>query len=132
VIELVKDPIKVESVEVSSDRGMVTIRIKNQYDAPIRVEDVSLFKILPEPIEKKRKFLFIELITRKETEYLGREFEPWLIPKHNYSRRHFNELYPDEEGAVNIRVKKSLQKGCKYKVVFSGKVIVGKVEVGHP
>ena len=126
MIELVRDPIKVERVEVSSDRRKITIHVKNQYDAPIRVWGVSLHKILAKPIEKKRKFLFIELAVRKEAEYLGSKFEPWLNPKH------FNMLYPDEEGTVNIRVKKTLEKGCKYEVVFDGEIIVGKVKEGHP
>jgi DNA-directed RNA polymerase subunit RPC12/RpoP len=111
--------------------------------APIEDCNVELYKILPEPIERK---LLKGIITlRKEREFLGGTdmydaSEPEALkPLKRYKvclyTKEENSKKACEEDVVHIAstfTGKVLERGFKYAITISGTMILGEVRGGHP
>jgi len=113
------------------------------FQAPIEDCNVSLYKILSEPVEKK---LLKGMITlHKEREFLSgtdmydKSSPKGLKPSKKYKvclytrNKRGKETY--EEDVVHIATAstgKLLEKGFKYAITISGNIILGRVRGGHP
>jgi hypothetical protein len=134
-------------VEVSDIRVMESGKGITFTICPLQalIEDcnVELYKILPEPVERK---LLRGIITlREEREFLGGTdmFDPSEPEVLKPLKRHRACLYTKEESGkeaceedvVHISstfTGKVLEKGFKYAITISGTMILGRVRGGHP
>jgi len=138
--------IKLSDIQVIEGGEGIYFLMKNVCNFPIRIENISVHKILPKPEEKK--IFFGLLILRKEMEFMGGQ--SGLI----FDRR--EEMLPGEERPIRIytlyrKGRKSdatafrypvgsirysgkiIRRGFKYMIKIDGEIVVGEVTgPAHP
>ncbi len=130
--------VKISDIQVIEGGEGIYFLMKNVCNFPIRIENISVYKILPKPEEKKIFFGLLKLW--KEMEFMGGQ--SGLI----FDRR--EEMLPGEERPIRIYTLyrkgrkddatissysgKIIRRGFKYMIKIDGEIVVGKVAGGHP
>jgi len=131
--------VKLSDIQVIEGGEGIYFLMKNACNFPLRIENISVHKILPKPEEKKIFFGLLKL--QKETEFMGGQS--------GFIFSHREEMLPGEEHPIRIYTLyrksrkidaiasyhsgKTIQRGFKYIIEVNGEIIIGEVTgAAHP
>ena len=133
--------VKVSDIQVIEGGEGIYFLMKNVCNFPIRIENISVHKILPKPEEKK--IFFGLLILRKEMEFMGGQIglmfghgkiREEMLPGEEYPIRIYTVYREDRKsyGVASSYSGKIIRRGFKYMIKIDGEIVVGEVAEGHP